>query len=65
MPVAVFGTVVLFGGIFFTALGFILWRIDRRFEEPGEAGSGRKLMIFGLCWTGITAALFLLALLVR
>ena len=63
MPIAVMWTVAVFGGLFFTALGFVLSRIDRRLGEPREAQAGRKLMLFGLGWMGVAAVLYLLLVL--
>lgn len=50
----------LLGGIVFAALGFVLWRIDRRFPEQDErdgGGAGRRLMVFGLWWSAVAAVL--------
>lgn len=36
------------GGFVLTVLGFVLWVIDRRFDDPPELMAGRKLMRVGL-----------------
>jgi hypothetical protein len=35
------------GGFVLTVLGFVLWLIDRRFEDQPELMAGRKLMRLG------------------
>ena len=57
-------SLMLMGGFVFSALGFVMWRIDRRFEEPAERGPGKKIMVFGLCWLGVMALATAVALLI-
>ena len=35
------------GGFVLTVLGFVLWMIDRRFDDPPDLMAGRKLMRVG------------------
>lgn len=45
--VGVLGGLAVAGGFVLAVLGFVLWMIDRRFDDPPELSAGRKLMRLG------------------
>ena len=45
--VGVLGGLAVAGGFVLAVLGFVLWMIDRRFDDPPELMAGRKLMRLG------------------
>jgi hypothetical protein len=45
--VGVLGGLAVAGGFVLTVLGFVLWLIDRRFDEPPDLMAGKKLMRLG------------------
>lgn len=45
--VGVLGGLAVAGGFVLAVLGFVLWMIDRRFDDPPELMAGRKLMRVG------------------
>ena len=51
--------VAAIAGLVLTALGWVLWLIDRRFDDEPELRAGKKLMRLGLGVTlgaGVVAA---------
>lgn len=55
--VGVLGGLAAAGGLVLTVLGFVLWLIDRRFDDPPELMAGKKLMRFGAATILVGAAI--------
>lgn len=45
--VGILGGLAVAGGFVLGVLGFVLWLIDRRFDDPPELMAGKKLMRLG------------------
>lgn len=55
--VGVLGGLAAAGGFVLTVLGFVLWLIDRRFDDPPELMAGKKLMRLGAATVLVGAAI--------
>lgn len=64
LSILLWAVVAAIAGVVLTVLGWVLWLIDRRFEEGPDLGAGAKLMRVGLVVTlaaGAVVAAVLLA----